>query len=57
MVKNLLAFAGDMGLILGSGRSLEKKAATHSSILAWEMDRRAWQAIVHRTTEELDTTE
>ena len=57
MVKNLLAFAGDMGLILGSGRSLEKKTATDSSILAWEMDRKAWQAIVHRTTEELDTTE
>ena len=57
MVKNLLAYAGDMGFILGSGRSLEKKAATHSSILAWEMDRRAWQVIVHKATEELDTTE
>ena len=41
MVKNLLAYAGDTGFILGSGRYLEKKAATHSSILAWEMDRRA----------------
>ena len=28
---------GDMGLTLGSGRSLEKEMATHSSILAWEI--------------------
>ena len=27
--------AGDPGLIPGSGRFLEKKMATHSSILAW----------------------
>ena len=41
--------AGDPGSIPGSGRSLEKKMATHSSILAWRIpkDRRAWQAIVH----------
>ena len=26
---------GDQGLIPGSGRSLEKEMATHSSILAW----------------------
>lgn len=56
MVRNLLAFAGDMGLILGSGRSLEKQQLT-LVFFAWEMDRRAWQAIVHGTTEELDTTE
>ena len=36
MVKNLPANAGDMGSIPGSGRSLEKEMATHSSILAWE---------------------
>ena len=26
---------------------LEKEMATHSSILAWEMDRGAWQITVH----------
>ena len=38
MVKNSLATAGaigDLGLILGLGRSLEKEMATLSSILAW----------------------
>ena len=29
--------AGDLGLILGSGRSPEKEMATHSSILAWRI--------------------
>ena len=29
--------AGDVGLIPGWGRSSEKKMATHSSILAWEI--------------------
>ena len=29
--------AGDTGLISGSGRSLEKDMATHSSILAWRI--------------------
>ena len=28
---------GDPGLIPGSGRSLEKGMATHSSILAWKI--------------------
>ena len=40
MVKNPPANAvdsGDAGLIPGSGRSLEKEMATHSSILAWEI--------------------
>ena len=37
MAKNLPAHAGDMGLIPGEGRSLEKEMATHSSILAWEI--------------------
>ena len=36
MVKNLPANAGDVGLIPGLGRSLEKEMATHSSIFAWE---------------------
>ena len=42
MVKNSPANAGDagaMGSIPGSGRSLEKKMAAHSSILAWEIPR------------------
>ena len=33
MVKNPAANAGDMGLIPSLGRFLEKKMATHSSIL------------------------
>ena len=37
VVKNLPANAEDTGLIPGLGRSLEKKMATHSSILAWEI--------------------
>ena len=36
MVKNLPANAGVEGSIPGSGRSLEKEVASHSSILAWE---------------------
>ena len=36
-VKNLPASAGDPGSIPGSGRSPEKKAATRSSVLAWEI--------------------
>ena len=31
--------AGDSGLIPGSGRSLEKGMATHSSVLAWRIPR------------------
>ena len=36
-VKSLPANAGDLGVIPGSGRSLEKEMATHSSILAWRV--------------------
>ena len=38
---------------LGQENSLEEHKATHSSILAWRipMDRRAWQATVHRVSE------
>ena len=42
---------GDLGSIPGSGRFLEKRMATHSSIpvscLENSMDRGAWQATVH----------
>ena len=37
VVKNLIVNAGDVGLIPGLGRSLEKEMATHSSILPWEI--------------------
>ena len=37
MVKNLPANAGDGSLISGLGRILEKKIATCSSILTWEI--------------------
>ena len=37
VVKNPSANAGDVALILGFGRSLGKKMATHSSTLAWEV--------------------
>ena len=43
VVKNPLANtgeAGDVGLIPGSGRSLEKGMATHSSILGWKIPQR-----------------
>ena len=50
MVKNLPANAGDTGLwvlSLDLEDALEKKMATHSSILAWKnpMGGGAWQAI------------
>ena len=51
IVKNLPANAGDIkgvGLIPGSGRTLEECMATHSSgFLENPMDRGAWQATVH----------
>ena len=37
VVKNLPANAGDVSSISGWEDSLEKKMATHSSILAWEI--------------------
>ena len=37
MVTNPPANAGDVCSIPGSGRSLEKGIATHSSILAWKI--------------------
>ena len=43
---------------LGREDPLEKKMATHSSILVWEilMDRGAWQATVHGVVKESDMT-
>ena len=39
----------DEGSTLRSGRSLEERIATHSSVLAWRspMDGGAWRAAVH----------
>ena len=39
VVKNLPTNAGDMGLILGAGRSPGVAMATHSSIPAWIIPR------------------
>ena len=39
VVKNPSANAGDVGSIPGSGRSLQKEMATHSSIRDWEIPR------------------
>ena len=36
-VKASASSVGDLGLISGSGRSLEKEMATHSSTLAWKI--------------------
>ena len=36
-INNLLAIAGDVGLIPGLERALKKEMATHSSILTWEI--------------------
>ena len=37
VVKNPPTNAGEVGLVPGLGRSLEKERATHSSILSWEI--------------------
>ena len=62
MVKNTLANAGDkrdLGSIPGSGRS---PGGGHGNPLQYSclensMDRRAWWAMVHRGSKELDRTE
>ena len=62
VVKNLPASAGDagdLGLILGSGRSpgVGNGNPLQYSCLGNRMDRGAWQAAVHGVTKESDTTE
>ena len=59
MVKNLLADAGDAGLIPGLGRS---PGEGHSNPLQYpclenSRDRGAWQGAVHGVAKELDMTE
>ena len=53
MVKNLPAMQETWVQSLGQEDPLEKRMATHSSILAWRipMDRGAWQATVHGVAE------
>ena len=57
MVKNPPASEGDVGSILGLGRSLGEGNATHFSILAWEI---LWTeepgGLVHGVAKESDTT-
>ena len=57
-VKNSPALQETWVQSLGQEDPLEKRMATHSSILAWRtsMDRGAWQATVHGIAK-LDTTE
>ena len=52
MVKNLLANAGDVGSIPGSGRSLGvgNNNLLQYSCLENSIDRGAWRAIVHGVT-------
>ena len=55
---NLPANAGDLGLILGSGRSPGEGNGNifQYSCLGNPMDRGAWWATVHRVAKELDMT-
>ena len=58
-IKNLPANAGDMDSIPGWGRSHEEGNGSplQYSCLGNPMDRGAWQATVHRVTEESDSTQ
>ena len=58
VVKNPPANAGDVGSILGSGRSPGEgnDNPLQYSCLGNPMDRGAWQATVHGVTKELDMT-
>ena len=58
MVNNPPAMQETQVQTLGQKDPLEKRMATHSSILDWRipMDRGAWWTTVHRVTES-DTTE
>ena len=58
MVKNLPANAGDVGLILGLGRSPGEGNGNplQYSGLGNPMDREAWQVTVHGFAKEFDLT-
>ena len=49
-VKNLPAMQKTQVRSPGWKDALEKKLATHTSVLAWRMDRGAWQSIVYGVT-------
>ena len=52
MVKSLTANAGDVGSVLGLGRSLGERNGYPLQYFCLEnpIDRVAWQAVVHRVT-------
>ena len=56
VVKKTLANAQNVGLILGSGRSLEMEMELQYSCLGNMMNKRTWQVTVHGVTKESDTT-
>ena len=58
VVKDPSANEGDMGLILGSGRSPGEESGNSLNYFHLEnsMDRRAWQATVHGLAKESDMT-
>ena len=56
MVKNLPAMQETHVQFLSREDPLEKEMATHSSMLAWEIDRGAWWATVHGAAKESQTT-
>ena len=58
MVKNPTANGGDVGSVPGLGRSAGEGSGNplQYSCLGNSMDRRVWQATVHRVTKELDVT-
>ena len=45
MVKNPQANVGDLGSTLSLEGPLEKEMATHSSILAWEINKKYYQML------------
>ena len=49
-VKNPPAMQETWAQSLGWEDPLEEGIATHSSILAWRINRGAWRAVVHRVT-------
>ena len=62
MVKNLIAEAGNTGLVLGSGRGSGRSPgggngnSLHYSCLGNPMDREAWWATLHGVAKESDVT-
>ena len=57
MVKNPPAKEGDTGSVPGSGRSPEKRIATHSSIPAWRIPKRGDPGRLQSMVSQRDMTE